>query len=286
MSYSTFRRRIWSSSTESSSSTVTQKSPPLGGWRAGSRRTIPHKAKGAATPKFRQRIGLWIASKVGMSKGAAKNRIRVIIADDHAVLRESLAILLSSQPDFLVEGWASNGQEALELVKHHRPEVLVLDLFMPESDGFEVLRTLDRAGSQVASVVLTGSESELDYAQAVRLGARGLVLKSDGPEKLFSAIRTVANGELAFSDELAQQVLTTISAESKTSANTMSRLSTRERQIAYHVARGMKNKDIGEALSISENTVKRHLQSIFTKTGARDRLELAVLALSEASKAA
>ena len=86
--------------------------------------------------------------------------------------------------------------------------------------------------------------------------------------------------------ELAQQVLSTMTAESKNSANTMGRLSTRERQIAYHVARGMKNKDIGEALSISENTVKRHLQSIFTKTGARDRLELAVLALSEASKAA
>jgi DNA-binding NarL/FixJ family response regulator len=219
-------------------------------------------------------------------KGLLKNRTRIVIADDHAVLRESLASLLSSQPDFVVEGRASNGQEALALVKDNPPDVLVLDLFMPEGDGFEVLRTLDRAGSRVSAVVLTGSDSELDYAQVVKLGARGLVLKSDGPEKLFNAIRTVANGELAFSDELAQQVLTTMTAESKSSANTMGRLSTRERQIAYHVARGMKNKDIGEALSISENTVKRHLQSIFTKTGARDRLELAVLALSEASKAA
>jgi DNA-binding NarL/FixJ family response regulator len=219
-------------------------------------------------------------------KGLLKNRTRIVIADDHAVLRESLASLLSTQPDFVVEGRASNGQEALSYVKDNSPDVLVLDLFMPDGDGFEVLRTLDRAGSRVAAVVLTGSDSELDYAQVVKLGARGLVLKSDGPEKLFNAIRTVANGELAFSDELAQQVLTTMTAESKSSANTMGRLSTRERQIAYHVARGMKNKDIGEALSISENTVKRHLQSIFTKTGARDRLELAVLALSEASKAA
>jgi DNA-binding NarL/FixJ family response regulator len=135
-------------------------------------------------------------------------------------------------------------------------------------------------------VVLTASDSELDYAQAVRLGARGLVLKSDGPEKLFSAIRTVANGELAFSDELAQQVLTAMSAESKGSSDALARLSGRERQIAYHVARGLKNKDIGQTLNISENTVKRHLQSIFAKTGSRDRLELAVLALSEASKAA
>jgi DNA-binding NarL/FixJ family response regulator len=221
-----------------------------------------------------------------VEKPETKNRTRIVIADDHAVLRESLAALLATQPDFVVEGRASNGQEALVIVKEQPPDVLLLDLFMPEGDGFEVLRTLDRAGSRVAAVVLTGSDSELDYAQVVKLGARGLVLKSDGPEKLFNAIRTVANGELAFSDELAQQVLTTMTAESKSSANTMSRLSTRERQIAYHVARGMKNKDIGEALTISENTVKRHLQSIFTKTGARDRLELAVLALSEASKAA
>jgi DNA-binding NarL/FixJ family response regulator len=221
-----------------------------------------------------------------MAKGVSKNRVRIIIADDHAVLRESLAALLSSQDDFTVEGWASNGQEALALVKQHHPDVLVLDLFMPESDGFEVLRTLDHAGSRVATVVLTGSESELDYAQAVKLGARGLVLKSDGPDKLFGAIRTVANGELAFSDELAHQVLTTMSAESKPVPNSLARLSEREKQIAYQVARGLRNKDIGLALNISENTVKRHLQSIFSKTGSRDRLELAVLALNEVSKAA
>ena len=219
-------------------------------------------------------------------KPVNQNRVRIVIADDHAILRESLAALLSTDSDFFVEGRASNGQEALALVQELHPDVLVLDLFMPQGDGFEVLRTLDRAGSRVAAVVLTGSESELDYAQAVKLGARGLVLKSDGPEKLFAAIKSVSNGELAFSDELAQQVLTTMSAESRATANTLTRLSERERQIAYYVARGMKNKDIGQALTISENTVKRHLQSIFTKTGARDRLELAVLALSEVSKAA
>jgi two-component system nitrate/nitrite response regulator NarP len=220
------------------------------------------------------------------AKTPSQSQIRIVIADDHAVLRESLAALLSTQPDFHVEGSASNGQEALSRVQEHHPDVLVLDLFMPGSDGFEVLRTLDAAGSRVAAVVLTGSESELDYAQVVKLGGRGLVLKSDGPERLFSAIRSVANGELAFSDDLAQQVLTTMSAESKSSAHALSRLSERERQIAYYVSRGLKNKDIGQELNISENTVKRHLQSIFTKTGARDRLELAVLALSDVSKAA
>ena len=212
---------------------------------------------------------------------AAKTKIRIVIADDHAVLRESLGALLESQSDFQVVGKAVDGAQALELVKEKKPDVLVLDLLMPGSDGFEVLRTLDRSGTLVHSVVLTGSESQLDYAQAVRFGARGLVLKGDDPNKLFNAIRTVYNGELAFSDELAQSVLSTMVDDTRGTNTSIARLSDRERQIAFLVARGMKNKDIGLELGISENTVKRHLQSIFSKTGARDRLELAVMALSE-----
>jgi DNA-binding NarL/FixJ family response regulator len=213
--------------------------------------------------------------------------IRIVIADDHAVLRESLCALLATQPDFKVIGTAANGIDALEITEKEHPDVLVLDLFMPGMDGFEVLRRLDRANSRTASVVLTASESQLDYVQVVRLGARGLVLKADTPEKLFDAIRTVARGELAFSDDVAQGVLQAMSAESQPErAPDLHRLSERERQIAALVARGMKNKDIAAQLSISENTVKRHLQSIFSKTGARDRLELAVIALTEKSSAA
>jgi len=211
----------------------------------------------------------------------AQNRIAIVIADDHAVLRESLTALLQCQPEFDVVGAAANGEEALQLVQQRRPDVLVLDLFMPESDGFDVLRTLERAGSRVASVVLTGSESRDDYVQVVRLGARGLVLKADNPQKLFSAIRTVAEGELAFSDEIARSVLDAMVSNEPSAPSSMTRLSERERQISYMVARGMKNRDIAGDLSISENTVKRHLQSIFSKTGSRDRLELAVLALGE-----
>lgn len=216
----------------------------------------------------------------------ALHKIKIAIADDHAVLRESLSALLSSQKEFEVCGTAGNGAEALELVQKCHPEVLLLDLFMPGSDGFEVLRTLDRAGSRVASVVLTGSENQVDYMQVVRLGARGLVLKGDHPDKLFAAIRSVANGELAFTDEIAQQVLGSMAGETKQAEASIQRLSERERQIAYLVARGLKNRDIAGQLTISENTVKRHMQSIFGKTGARDRLELAVLALTDLSKAA
>lgn len=214
------------------------------------------------------------------------NRISIVIADDHAVLRESLAALLRSQPDFDVIGAAANGEEALRLVQDHHPQVLLLDLFMPQSDGFEVLRSLDREGNRVASVVLTGSENQNDYVHVVRLGARGLVLKGDDPRKLFAAIRTVSEGELAFSDEIARSVMESMVSDQPSVPASMSRLSDRERQISAMVAQGMRNREIASGLQISENTVKRHLQSIFSKTGSRDRLELAVLALSENSKAA
>lgn len=214
------------------------------------------------------------------------DRIPIVIADDHAVLRESLSALLATQKDFEVVGKAANGVEALEQVNQQHPDVLVLDLFMPNTDGFEVLRTLDKAGSRVASVVLTASENQPDYVQVVRLGARGLVLKGEGPERLFAAIRAVANGELAFSEEIAQQVLSAMAGEARQESSAIRRLSDRERQIAALVARGLKNKDIARELNISENTVKRHLQSIFNKTGARDRLELAVIALTEFTRAA
>ena len=214
------------------------------------------------------------------------NQIAIVIADDHAVLRVSLAALLQSQPDFDVVGVAANGDEALQLVLQHHPQVLVLDLFMPESDGFELLRRLDRTADRVASVVLTGSENHNDYLQVVRLGARGLVLKGDDPKKLFAAIRTVSEGELAFSGEIASSVLESMASNQPSVPAAMDRLSERERQISYLVARGMRNRDIATDLSISENTVKRHLQSIFSKTGSRDRLELAVLTLAELNKAA
>jgi DNA-binding NarL/FixJ family response regulator len=214
-------------------------------------------------------------------------RVGIIIADDHAVLRESLAALLQTQADFHVLARAASGGETLALVRQHHPDVLVLDLFMPDGDGFEVLRGLERDTTPTASLILTASENELDFLQAVRLGARGLVLKSDTPEKLFGAIRSVAAGELAFSDDIAHRVVSTMARErGRTAPTGIHRLSERERRVAFLVARGLRNRQIAAELHISENTVKRHLQSIFNKTGVRDRLELAVMTLTEQARAA
>jgi DNA-binding NarL/FixJ family response regulator len=210
---------------------------------------------------------------------ALQKKIRIAIAEDHTILREALAGMLNRQPDFAVEAKARNGREAIEAVREKQPDVLILDLSMPEGNGFDVLRAMNQQGAPVPTVVLTGSENKADYAQVVKLGVRGLVMKSEGIEKLCTAVRNVADGKLAFCNDVAQSVLGAMTPKPGFSG-ALNRLSAREREIAALVARGMKNSEIARELAISYNTVKVHLQTIFSKTGARDRLELVTLALS------
>ena len=235
-----------------------------------------------------RRVGITTPKKINKSTPQKNNllpirtlqkKIRIAIAEDHAVLREALATMLDRQPDFHVEAKARNGREALQLLREKPADVLILDLTMPECDGFEVLRNMNQHGSPVPTLVLTGSEDRAAYAQVVKLGGRGLVVKSDGIETLFSAVRAVAAGKLAFCNEIAQNVLGAI-APKPGLTGALNRLSTREKQIATLVARGMKNSEIARELAISYNTVKVHLQTIFSKTGVRDRLELVTLALA------
>lgn len=214
-------------------------------------------------------------------------KLAVVLADHQQVVRDSLATLLQTQPDMQVVGTAASGRQTLELVQRHRPDVLILELDLLESNGFEVLRALGQAGASVPTLILTASDNEVDYVQAVRLGATGLVLKRDSPEKLFEAIRNVAAGQLAFSNEIAQQVVSWMAGERvRQRPAGLQRLSGREQTVAELVAKGLRNREIAAQLQISENTVKRHLQSIFSKTGARDRVELAAMAADHKAEAA
>jgi DNA-binding NarL/FixJ family response regulator len=214
-------------------------------------------------------------------------KLAVVLADHQQVVRDSLATLLQTQPDMQVVGRAASGRQTLELVQRHRPDVLILELDLLESNGFEVLRALGQAGASVPTLILTASDNEVDYVQAVRLGATGLVLKRDSPEKLFEAIRNVAAGQLAFSNEIAQQVVSWMAGERvRQRPAGLQRLSGREQTVAELVAKGLRNREIAAQLQISENTVKRHLQSIFSKTGARDRVELAAMAAGQKAEAA
>ena len=215
------------------------------------------------------------------------SRIAIVIADDHAVLRESLAALLQSQPDF--EWWARPPM-AKRRCNWCRSTARRCWCWISSCRKATALRCCARwtaRADRVASVVLTGSESQNDYVQVVRLGARGLVLKGDDPQKLFAAIRVGCRRRAWPSPtKLPGACWSPWFPISRPCPASMSRLSERERQISYMVARGMRNRDIATDSKISENTVKRHLQSIFSKTGSRDRLELAVLALTDINKAA
>jgi DNA-binding NarL/FixJ family response regulator len=214
-------------------------------------------------------------------------KLAIVLADHHQVVRDSIAALVEAQPDLQVAAVAANVAEALEMVRQHRPDVLVLELELPEGSGFEVLRGLGQQGLAVPTLILTASDNEVDYVQAVRLGASGLVLKRDSPEKFFDAIRSVAAGQLAFSNEIAQQVVSWMAGErARPAARGLQRLSERERTVATLVAQGLRNREIANQLNISENTVKRHLQSIFSKTGAHDRVELAAMAAERTAEAA
>jgi DNA-binding NarL/FixJ family response regulator len=216
-----------------------------------------------------------------------EKRLALILGDHHQVVRDSIAALLEAQPDMEVTATAATGNQTVELVQRHRPDVLVLELDLPDGSGFEVLRNLEHQGLSVPTLILTASDNETDYVQAVRLGASGLVLKRDSPEKLFQAIRNVAAGQLAFSNEIAQHVVGWMAGErNRPPARGLHRLSERERAVAVLVARGLRNREIGDQLNISENTVKRHLQSIFSKTGAHDRVELADMMAKREAEAA
>lgn len=214
-------------------------------------------------------------------------KLAIVLADHQQVVRDSIVTLLQTQSDLQVVGAAASGSQVLELVQKHRPDVLILELDLAEGNGFEVLRTLGQEGASVPTLILTASDNEVDYVQAVRLGATGLVLKRDSPDKLFQAIRSVAAGQLAFSNEIAQQVVSWMAGERvRPRPSGLQRLSEREQMVAGLVVRGLRNRQIAAELKISENTVKRHLQSIFSKTGARDRVELAAMAAEQKAKAA
>jgi DNA-binding NarL/FixJ family response regulator len=214
-------------------------------------------------------------------------KLAVVLGDHQQVVRDSIAALLGTQPDMEVVGSAASASEVLELVRQQRPDVLILELDLRDGNGFEVLRTLGQEGTAVPTLILTASENEVDYVQAVRLGATGLVLKRDSPEKVFQAVRNVAAGQLAFSNEIAQQVVSWMAGErTRPRPSGLQRLSEREQMVAALVSRGLRNRQIAAELKISENTVKRHLQSIFSKTGARDRVELAAMAAEQKAEAA
>jgi DNA-binding NarL/FixJ family response regulator len=212
----------------------------------------------------------------------AQEPIRIVIADDHPLVRDGLRRLFELQPGFVVVGEAGDGVEAVLRTKDLKPDVLLLDLAMPRLNGLEVLKELSESARDVRTVLLTAAIEREETVQALRLGARGVVLKESATQLLYKCVRAVMAGEFWVGHERVEdlmQMLLQVERAPGRDAPPASRLTPRELQVIAAIVEGASNKDIGKELGLSEQTVKNHLSSIFDKLGVSTRLELALYAV-------
>lgn len=217
--------------------------------------------------------------------------IRLVIADDHPIVREGLRHVIAVAGDIDLVGEAGDGHEAVELVRSLKPDVLLLDLRMPSMDGLAVIQTLQNLGLKTRVLVFTASEDKNEYVQAMKVGCAGIVLKQTATDLIVKSIRKVHNGEIWLDSHTTAAVMKQFASNVEpalpvtgipvptTKARERSPLSQREREIVALVSQGYKNKEMAEKMFISEQTVKNHLHNIFDKLGVSDRLELALYAI-------
>ena len=213
-----------------------------------------------------------------MTKG--KPPVRILVADDHAIFRDGLRKLLEGADDVTIIGEASNGNECVKMLAKLKPDILLLDLRMPEKDGLGVLEEINFDSASTRVIVLTAAEDDRDGVRAMRLGARGVVLKQSASDLLLKSIRKVNEGEIWLDNRMTSEVIDAFKKSSEAGQRREKPLlSDREKEIVQLVAQGFRNREIGEKLFISEQTVKNHLHNIFDKLGVSDRLELALYAI-------
>lgn len=199
--------------------------------------------------------------------------IRILLADDHPVVRDGLAAMLATQPDFEVVGEAGNGAEAVAEAARLRPDVVLMDLQMPELDGIEAIQKMRAADPSVQVVVLTAFDTDERIVGSLQAGAQGYLLKGAPRAEIFAAIRTVSAGGALIPPVVASKLLRQVRAAESPDA-----LTAREAEVLSLVASGLANKEIAARLSISERTVKFHVSSVLSKLGAKNRTQAVRLA--------
>ncbi|MGA7905697.1 MAG: response regulator transcription factor [Terrimicrobiaceae bacterium] len=195
---------------------------------------------------------------------AKKERIRILIADDHSVVREGLVSLIKRKSDMVVIAEASNGREAVDLWKEHCPDIALLDLRMPELDGVGAIKEIRELDGTAHVIVLTTFDGDEDIYRAIKAGAKAYLLKDTARDALLDCVRRVHAGETYLPPQLAAKLAERVSGEA---------LSAREIEVLRRIAGGKSNKEIGAELFISEGTVKTHVKSIFSKLDVVSRTE-------------
>jgi DNA-binding NarL/FixJ family response regulator len=207
--------------------------------------------------------------------------IRALVADDQAVVRGGLRMILEAQDDIEVVGEAGDGAAAVELVRELQPDVVLMDIRMPEMDGIEATRRLALAGSGARVLVLTTYGLDEYVYEALKAGAAGFLIKTDSPERLVEAVRVVAAGESLLAPEVTRRLIDRFLAGARPGGSAppeLEELTARELEVLKLVARGLSNAEIAQTLFVSDGTVKTHVSSVLSKLGLRDRVQAVVFA--------
>lgn len=205
--------------------------------------------------------------------------IRVLVADDQSMVRAGLRLLLADEPDIEVVAEAGNGREAVEAAARTRPDVVLMDIRMPELDGLEATRRILAADPSARVLVLTTFDLDEYVYEGLCAGASGFVLKDDPPEQLIAAVHTIARGDALLSPTVTRRVIQRFTRLPRhPPPRALDDLTPREQDVFHLIAQGLSNAEIGRELFISETTVKTHVTRVLQKLGVRDRAQAIVLA--------